>query len=152
MRLSRHTDYALRVLIHLAAVPERRASIAEIARGYGISENHLMKIVHLLGRYGFIKTVRGRGGGIMLAKPAEEISIGIVIRHTEPDMVLADCETCIIAPACGLTGALREALVAFLTVLDRYSLAQVARQKGELAALLGLIEIEEARETSLGKR
>jgi len=142
MRLSRHTDYALRVLIHLAAVPERRASIAEIARGYGISENHLMKIVHLLGRYGFIKTVRGRGGGIMLAKPAEEISIGIVIRHTEPDMVLADCEACIIAPACGLTGALREALVAFLTVLDRYSLAQVARQKGELARLLGLLPVE----------
>lgn len=142
MRLSRHTDYALRVLIHLAANPERRASIAEIARAYAISENHLMKIVHLLGRAGFINTARGRGGGITLAMPAEDISVGVVIRHTEPDLVLADCADCVIAPACGLTGALREALIAFLAVLDRYTIADVTRQKGDLARLLGLLPPE----------
>lgn len=139
MRLSRHTDYALRVLLHLAAAPERRASIAGIARTYAISENHLMKVVHMLGRAGMIQTVRGRGGGIQLAKPPGEISVGLVVRHTESGLNLADCDNCIIAPACGLTGVLAEALGAFLAVLDRYTLADISRRRGELAALLGLI-------------
>lgn len=138
MRLSRHTDYALRVLIHLAAAPDRRVSIAGIARTYSISENHLMKVVHMLGRAGLIQTVRGRGGGIQLAKPPEEISVGLVVRHGESGLNLADCGSCIIAPSCGLTGVLAEALVAFLAVLDRYTLADVSRRRGELAALLGL--------------
>lgn len=138
MRLSRHTDYALRVLIHLAARPDRRASIAEIARAYAISENHLMKVVHMLGRAGFIHTVRGRGGGIGLARPANEIGIGAVVRHSEPDLNLADCGDCLIAPACGLTRVLGEALAAFLAVLDRYSIADVSIRRTELAGLLGL--------------
>jgi len=138
MRLSRHTDYALRVLIHLAAQPDRLASIAEIARAYGISENHLMKVVHMLGRAGFIRTVRGRGGGIALAKPAVEIGIGDVVRHGEPDLRLADCGECLIAPACGLNSVLGEALGAFLAVLDHYSLADITRNRGDLARLLGL--------------
>lgn len=138
MRLSRHTDYALRVLIHLAARPERLSSIAEIARAYAISENHLMKVVHMLGRAGFVRTVRGRGGGIELALPADAIRIGAVVRHGEADLNLADCGECLIAPACGLTGVLREALDAFLTVLDRYSLADITRKRGDLARLLGL--------------
>lgn len=138
MRLSRHTDYALRVLIHLAARPERLSSIAEIARAYAISENHLMKVVHMLGRAGFVRTVRGRGGGIELAKPATEIGIGDVVRHGEPDLNLADCGECLIAPACGLNGVLGEALGAFLAVLDRYSLADITRKRGDLARLLGL--------------
>lgn len=138
MRLSRHTDYALRVLIHLAAHPDRLASIAEIARVYKISENHLMKVVNLLGRAGFVRTVRGRGGGIALGRPANEIIIGAVIRHSEPDLNLADCGTCLIAPACGLTGALGEALGAFLAVLDRYTLADVSSDRRGLATLLRL--------------
>ena len=138
MRLSRHTDYALRVLIHLAAQPDRLASIAEIARTYAISENHLMKVVHLLGRAGFIRTVRGRGGGIGLAMPAPEIGIGSVVRQTESGFDLADCGSCVIAPACGLTGVLGEAMRAFLAVLDRYSLADVTGKRDRLAALLGL--------------
>lgn len=138
MRLSRHTDYALRVLIHLAAEPDRRASIAEIARAYGISENHLMKVVHMLGRAGFIRTVRGRGGGIALARAPEAIGVGDVVRHGEPDLNLADCGSCVIAPACGLNGALGEALGAFLAVLDRYTIADVTRRRTDLAALLGL--------------
>ncbi|MBW8911535.1 MAG: Rrf2 family transcriptional regulator [Sphingomonas sp.] len=142
MRLSRHTDYALRVLIHLAVRPERRASIAEIACTYAISENHLMKVVHMLGRAGFIRTTRGRGGGITLALPAEQISIGAVVRRTESDRPLADCDTCIIAPACGLTGVLGEALQAFFGVFDRYTLADISRRRVDLAVLLGLEPIE----------
>lgn len=138
MRLSRHTDYALRVLIHLATRPERLTSIAEIARTYAISENHLMKVVHMLGRAGFIRTVRGRGGGIALARPPEEINIGVVVRHGEADLNLAECGTCLIAPACDLTGALGKALAAFMAVLDGYSLADITRRQRDLAALLGL--------------
>ena len=138
MRLSRHTDYALRALIHLASRPDRLSSISEIARAYAISENHLMKVVHMLGRAGFIRTIRGRGGGIALARPANEIIIGAVVRHSEPDLNLADCGTCLIAPACGLTGALGEALGAFLAVLDRYTLADVSGDRKGLVRLLGL--------------
>ena len=138
MRLSRHTDYALRALIHLASRPDRLSSISEIARAYAISENHLMKVVHMLGRAGFIRTIRGRGGGIALARPANEIIIGAVVRHSEPDLNLADCGTCLIAPACGLTGALGEALGAFLAVLDRYTIADVSGDRKGLVRLLGL--------------
>ncbi len=138
MRLSRHTDYALRVLIHLAAAPDRLSSIAEIARAYDISQNHLMKVVNQLARADLVKTVRGRGGGIALARPAEDIIIGTVVRLTEPDHNLADCGTCLIAPACGLISPLDEALRAFLAVLDRYSVADAAARKRDLANLLGL--------------
>jgi len=144
MRLSRHTDYALRVLIHLAANDGRPSSIAQISRAYGISENHLMKVVHMLGRAGFIVTTRGRGGGIRLARAAEEISLGAVVRRSEAGMDLADCGTCIIAPACGLTGALAEALAAFLAVLDRYSIADATIRRSALAELLGLAPALEA--------
>lgn len=138
MRLSRHTDYALRVLIHLASRPDRLSSIAEIAKAYAISENHLMKVVHLLGRAGVVRTVRGRGGGIALAVAPGDIRIGDVVRHGESDLDLADCAGCIVAPACGLTSVLGEALGAFLAVLDRYTLADVTRKRGDLARLLGL--------------
>lgn len=136
MRLSRHTDYALRVLIHLAAIPDRLSSIAEIAHAYDISQNHLMKVVNMLGRAGFVRTVRGRGGGIALARPAEDIIIGAVVRHSEPDLNLAECGTCLIAPACGLIDPFAEALNAFLAVLDRYSIADATARKKDLAALL----------------
>jgi len=138
MRLSRHTDYALRVLIHLAVRPDRLASIGEIARAYGISENHLMKVVNMLAHAGLVRTVRGRGGGIALARPAKEISVGAVIRQSEPDLKLAECGSCRIENACGLTGAVGKALGAFLKVLDSYSIADVTTKRDELAALLGL--------------
>lgn len=136
MRLSRHTDYALRVLIHLAAVPDRLASIAEIASAFGISQNHLMKVVNHLGRGGFVRTVRGRGGGIALARPAEEIIIGAIVRACEPDLNLADCNGCVIARACGLISPLDEAVRAFLAVLDRYSVADAAARRSQLATML----------------
>lgn len=126
MKLSRYTDYALRVLIYLAARDEGLASIRQIAGAYAISHNHLMKIVQDLGHAGFVETVRGRGGGLRLARPASAIVIGEVVRHTEDLGDLVDCNTCRIALACGLPPILAEANEAFLAVLDRYCLSDVA--------------------------
>jgi len=139
MQLTRHTDYALRVLIHLAAVPSGRATIPEIADAYGLSRNHLMKVVHSLGQGGFIRTQRGRGGGFALAADPADIRIGAVVRHSEPDMAMADCASCAIRPACGLSGILAQAVSAFLTVLDGYSLADAARNRAGLAALIAAL-------------
>ena len=131
MRLTRYTDYALRVLMHLAAKPDRLASIGEIARTYAISQNHLMKVVHDLRQQGYVAAVRGRSGGIRLGRPASEIMIGEVVRHTEEGFDLVDCGSCLIARACGLTGVLAEALGAFMAVLDRHTLADLVHDRGE---------------------
>lgn len=136
MRLTRYTDYAMRVLLYVGAHPDRLCSIAEISRAYGISQNHLMKVVHDLGKARFIASARGRFGGIKLGRPAEEISVGAVVRHTEDGFDLADCGSCIIAPACGLTGALHEALAAFLEVLDGYTLADLLTRRNDMIGLL----------------
>jgi len=137
MKLSRYTDYAIRVLTYLAAHEDRLCSIREIAQCYGISENHLMKIVHDLGRAGFIATSRGRGGGLRLGRPASAIVVGELVRHTEDGFDLVDCARCLIGSACGATAVLREATDAFLAVLDRYTLADVVDQRQRLAALFG---------------
>ena len=129
MKLTRYTDYALRVLMHLAARPERLASISEMARTYRISQNHLMKVVHDLRKEGFLDAVRGRSGGVRLARPAEEIRVGDVVRHTEGGFELVDCDSCVIARACSLTGALRQALAAFMEVLDNYTLADLVEER-----------------------
>lgn len=139
MQLTRHTDYALRVLIHLAVSPTGRATIADIADAYTLSRNHLMKVVHHLGQGNFIITQRGRGGGFSLARPPEQIMLGEVIRHTETDMNLADCGSCALRPACGLSGILRAATNAFLAVLDQHSLADASRDKAGLAALIAAL-------------
>jgi Rrf2 family nitric oxide-sensitive transcriptional repressor len=141
LRLKSYTDYAMRVLMHLAARPDRLASIGEIARTYRISHNHLMKVVHDLRKQGFLDSVRGRSGGIRLARPASEISVGEVVRHTEGGFDLVDCGSCVIAPACSLTAALHNARRAFMDVLDGYSLASLVeeRQAG-LRQLLASIE------------
>lgn len=135
MRLTRHTDYAIRVLLYLGAQPEKVCSISEIARAYGISQNHLMKVAHNLGKAGYIEGVRGRSGGIRLAKPADQINVGDVVRRTEEGFELVECGTCVIAPACGLTGALDEALAAFMAVLDRYTLADLLKKRSKLMRL-----------------
>lgn len=135
MRLTRHTDYAIRVLLYLGAQPEKVCSISEIARAYGISQNHLMKVAHNLGKAGYIEGVRGRSGGIRLAKPADQINVGNVVRRTEEGFELVECGTCVIAPACGLTGALDEALAAFMAVLDRYTLADLLKKRSKLMRL-----------------
>lgn len=129
MKLKSYTDYALRVLMHLAARPDRLASIGEIARTYRISHNHLMKVVHDLRKEGFLDAVRGRSGGIMLARPASRISVGDVVRCTEGQFDLVDCASCVIAPACALTSALHEARSAFMAVLDGYSLADLVEDR-----------------------
>lgn len=139
MRLTRYTDYAMRVLLYLASQPDDRlSSIGEIARGYAISQNHLMKVVNDLVRAGYIESVRGRFGGIRLARHADTINVGQVVRHTEDDFDLVDCDGCVIAPACGLTGVLHEATSAFLAVLDRYSLTDVQAGQKDLLRLFGM--------------
>lgn len=141
MKLKSYTDYALRVLMHLAARPDRLASIGEIARTYRISHNHLMKVVHDLRKAGFLDAVRGRSGGIRLNRPAERISVGEVVRHTEGTFDLVDCDSCVIAPACALTSALHEARSAFMAVLDEYTLADlVADRRRGLRELLADLE------------
>ncbi|MFD2676846.1 Rrf2 family transcriptional regulator [Camelimonas lactis] len=136
MRLTRYTDYAMRVLLYLGARPDRLCSIAEIAGAYRISQNHLMKVVNDLGRAGYVASVRGRAGGVRLARDPSAINIGAVVRHTEEGFDLVDCGGCVIAPACGLTGALREALAAFLAVLDGYTLADLLAKRSDMARLL----------------
>jgi Rrf2 family nitric oxide-sensitive transcriptional repressor len=129
MRLTYLTDYSLRVLMYVSAVPQRLVTIQEIAQGYGISENHLMKVVHGLAQHGFIETVRGRGGGIRLARPASDITVGAVVRAVEDDFALVECfrtdNTCRITPVCRLRGTLQQALGAYFEVLDNRTLAEL---------------------------
>lgn len=139
MKLSLYSDYAMRVMIHLAARDERLAAIKEIAAVYDISRNHLMKVVQDLVSAGFIESVRGRRGGIRLARSAEEIQLGSILRHTEKLTDLFTCDGCVIAPACGLPVVLREATAAFVAVFDKYTLADVAKRKSDLSALLRMI-------------
>lgn len=135
MRLTRYTDYAMRVLLYLGARPEALCSISEVSRAYGISQNHLMKVVNDLARAGYVASVRGRFGGIRLGRPAGEINVGAVVRHTEDGFDLVDCAGCVIAPACGLTGALDEALAAFMRVLDDYTLEDLLARRGDMRRL-----------------
>ena len=141
MRLTSYTDYSLRVLMYLALNPDRRPTIAEIAARYGISRAHLMKVAHQLGVAGYVETVRGKGGGLRLARPMTEITVGEVVRRTEPDMALVACfdpaaAPCVIAPACYLKGKLNQARAAFMQVLDTCTLAEVMGNRDALAALL----------------
>lgn len=137
-----YTDFSLRVLIYLGTKEKKELStIQEISDAYDISKNHLMKVTHELGKLGYIETIRGRGGGIRLAKEPEDINIGQVVRHTEDDFHLVECfdcktNTCVISPVCGLKGALNRALFAYLKVLDEYTLADFLHQKQKLANLL----------------
>jgi Rrf2 family transcriptional regulator, nitric oxide-sensitive transcriptional repressor len=129
MRLTHFSDYALRVLIYAAAHGDRLITIEETANVYGISRNHLMKVANQLTRAGYLKAVRGRSGGLALAKRPNRIKLGDVVRATEPDFALVECFTadnnCLITPRCRLRGALKEALAAFTETLDRYTLADL---------------------------
>lgn len=142
MRFTRYTDYALRVLNYLGLKDDGRLStIKEIAGRYGISENHLMKVVHRLGQAGYVETVRGRGGGLRLAMPAREIGLGQVVRDCEDDMRVVECfdpetNTCPIISACALPAILDQALSAFLVVLDQYTLEDLLRPKENLIEIL----------------
>lgn len=136
MRLTRYTDYSLRVLIHLALNDDRLCSIAEIARTYDVSHNHLMKVVNALAHAGFIETVRGRAGGMRLARVANTISVGEVVRKTEEGFQLADCSGCALALACGLTGVLAEGMRAMMAVFDSYTIADLLTDKDTMRRLI----------------
>ena len=141
MRLTVYTDYALRLLMYLAVKDDGLSTIAEVSESYGISKNHLMKVAHQLGVAGYVGTVRGRGGGLRLAKPIDAINLGDVVRHTEPDMALvpcfaADSASCAIFSGCALRGALSGARDAFLSALDGYTLADLVRSRAPLRRLL----------------
>jgi Rrf2 family nitric oxide-sensitive transcriptional repressor len=130
MRLTDYTDYALRVLMYLGAQRGRLVTIQEVADRHGISKNHLTKVVHHLGLAGLVDTVRGRAGGIRLARPASDILIGSVVRLTEPDFTMVECfdearNRCSLSPACTLKHVLGRATGAYLQELDRVSLASV---------------------------
>jgi Rrf2 family nitric oxide-sensitive transcriptional repressor len=138
MRLTRYTDYAIRVLLYLGARPGQLCAIGEIAEAYAISQNHLMKLVNDLVNARYLESVRGRAGGVRLARPPDGINIGALIRHTENDVGLVDCGRCVIAPACGVIGVLDEAMEAFFGVLDRYTLADMLTKRGDFLRLLSL--------------
>ena len=130
MRLTTFSDYSLRVLMYLAAAPEGKATIAEIASGFGISEHHLVKVVQRLGAEGLLINTRGRGGGVRLARPPDEINLGRVVRMTEGGDRPAECfdrstNTCLLAGRCRLEGALREAVATFYESLERRTLADL---------------------------
>ncbi len=150
MRLTRHTDYALRLLMLMAVEPDARHTIEEAARRYGISRNHLMKVAQRLSQGGFIMSLRGRGGGLELARAAADINLGAVVRCCEDSFALVECfdtagNTCVIAPACGLRGPLEEALGAFLSTLDRYTLSDLVSQPGTLRGMLRLLRGDSAQ-------
>ena len=139
MQLTRHTDYALRLLIHLAANEGARVQIADVASAHDISRTHLMKVANHLAHSGFIETARGRGGGVRLARPASEINLAEVVCATEPGTTLVQCGGCtLLRKGCGLPAIFGEAFAAFRAVLARYSLAQLMAEPVALESLLGV--------------
>lgn len=143
MRITQYSDFSLRVLIYLDMKNGERATIQDIATAYGISKNHLMKVVNQLTQLGYINASRGKQGGISLARPAEEINVGVLLRETE-DMGLVECfrpgNQCTITPACRLKHILQEALESFLAVLDGYTLADLVQPQHQptIARLLDI--------------
>lgn len=140
MHLTTFSDYSMRVLMYLAVQPGQRVTIGDIARRYQISDNHLTKVVHFLAKAGYIKTIRGKGGGLMLNRSVEEINLGEVIRKTEGDEGLLPCVQgqgdCCLIPVCKLTGILRESQQAMYQVLDKYTLADLLVDKAPLRQIL----------------
>jgi Rrf2 family nitric oxide-sensitive transcriptional repressor len=141
VQLTYYTDYSLRVLMYLAIAPERMANISEIADRYGISRNHLVKVVHNLARGGFIRSYRGKGGGIELARAPAQINVGDVARYTEGPLKPVECfdverNRCVIANSCGLAEIIAEACANFFATLDRYTLADLVKKRARLSKIL----------------
>ena len=144
MKLTKQTDYAFRILMFCAAGGGRLSRVSDIARAYGASEPFLFKILHPLVEGGLVQTVRGRNGGIRLARPANQITLAEVVRLTEDSFAMAECfdtdADCPLIANCQVTGALREALDAFLAVLARYTIDDLARPSAAVTNLLAMIE------------
>jgi len=142
MKLTRFTDYSLRVLIYLGIKENGRVTIREISDAYGISRNHLMKVVSLLTRMGYLDARRGPGGGIALARPPAEIVIADVVRDMEDDLNLVECfcddGSCVIKPICELKSALQKALRAYLNTLEQYTLSDLLKPRNQLADVFGI--------------
>ncbi|CAN0621394.1 HTH-type transcriptional regulator NsrR [Burkholderia multivorans] len=145
MRLTDYTDYSLRVMLFLAVRGEGLATIQEISDAYGISKNHLMKVVQRLGELGWVETVRGRNGGLRLFPHSTQLTVGQVVRATENDFALVGCfgagdphRDCVILPHCGLKGVFASARDAFFAELDRHTLGEIAQPAPQIAALLGI--------------
>ncbi len=143
MRLTQFSNFAIRLLMYAALKGDAPSAVPEVAKAYGVSYDHLKKAAAELCRHGYLETVRGRNGGVRLAKDPSEIRIGDVIRRTEGDTMLVECfnpatNTCPLLTACRLRVALQEALAAFFAVLDRYTLADLVRAPEQLTPLLGL--------------
>lgn len=130
MQLSLHADYGLRVLLYLGSHPGQIVATQEISDAYGISKNHLVRVMQTLGEHGYVRVMPGRSGGVTLAKDPAEIRLGDVVRDAEPNLHLVECfepetNTCPIISVCGLKSHLQRALEAFLTELNRYTLADL---------------------------
>lgn len=149
MRLTDYTDYSLRVMLYLAIKRDALVTIQEISDAYGISKNHLMKIVQQLGELGWVETIRGRNGGLRLAEASLSLSVGEVVRATENDFALVGCfdnerdshRACVIEPQCRLKHALDAALKAFLAELDNHTIGEIAQPAAPLARLLGIVPV-----------
>ncbi len=144
MKLTRFTDYSLRVLIYLGLEQDKLVTIRNISDAYGISKNHLMKVVSLLSRMGYLKAQRGPGGGIRLARPPQQINLADVIQDTEEDLAMVECfheeGHCIIAPVCKLQSIIAKALNAYIQTMKAYTLQDLLEPEKELLRLLDIPE------------
>ncbi len=143
MQLSGYSDYSIRVLMQAALRDPERLTVKEVAETFNLSSHHLVKVVHDLGRSGFLKTHRGAGGGFTLARPSQEIRLGDVVRLGEEVETVIDClnggrNRCRLYPSCQLKKVLDEAAAAFFAVLDRYTLADVVKQPQRMRSFLGM--------------
>jgi Rrf2 family nitric oxide-sensitive transcriptional repressor len=157
VQLTAFTDYALRVLVYAAVHRDKRCLTADAAGTFGISRHHVVKVVNGLGHLGFLDTTRGRDGGFALAQPPERITIGEVVRRTEASTAIVECfdprtNTCPLMPACGLKDALGEAFAAFLSVLDRRTLADLVAEPHWVARVKGLPARRPVRRTPTRRR
>lgn len=153
MRLSTFSDYSLRVLVYLATYPDTRATVDQVALAYGISRNHLTKVVQTLSHAGLVTTLRGRGGGLVLARPAADIHLGDVLRQTEKDCAVVEClgpgpSSCPLCGICNLTPMFEEARDAFFDTMNRFTLVDAAARGDRLRARLGRARTDAAAKAS----